>query len=76
MVSYSKYQFLQELLNCLPFYDVLDISEYADKYWQFSDDMPDECVNIDDYAYDGHSLYPFQDQDQMDCDALMPVPEY
>ena len=39
--------------------------------------MPDECVNIDDYAYDGDSLYPFHDKDQMAWDGpLTPVPGF
>ena len=44
---------------------------------QFSDDMHNEYVNMDDYAHDGDSLYPFNDQDQMDWDGpLTPVPGF
>ena len=33
---------------------------------QFSADMHNEYMNMDDYAYDGDCLYAFNDQDQMD----------
>ena len=39
--------------------------------------MHDEYVNMDYYAYDGDSLYPFNDQNQMDWDGpLTPVPGF
>ena len=45
---------------------------------EFSDDINNEYVNMDEYAYDGDSLYPFNDQDQMDWDTgtLTPVPGF
>ena len=45
---------------------------------QFSDDMHSEYVNMDDYAYDGDSLYAFNDHAQMDWDAgtLTAVPGF
>ena len=44
---------------------------------QFSDDMHSEYVNMDDYAYDGDSLYAFNDHNKMDWDGpLTPVPGF
>ena len=44
---------------------------------EFSDDMHNEYVNMDDYSYDGDSLYLFNDQDQMGwVGPLTPVPGF
>jgi hypothetical protein len=44
---------------------------------QFSDDMHDEYVNMDNYAYYSDSLYAFNDHDQMEWDGpLTPVPGF
>ena len=51
---------------------------------QFSDDMHDTYVNMDDYEYYGESRYPFNNKDQMDWDTadtadtgpLTPVPGF
>ena len=48
-----------------------------DDITQFSDDMHDEYVNMNDYIYDGDSLYPFNNQDHMAWDGpLTPVPGF
>ena len=44
---------------------------------KFSDDMHSEYVNMDDYEYYGDSVYPFNDQNEMEWDGpLTPVPGF
>ena len=43
---------------------------------EFSDDMHNEYMNMDDYIYDGDSLYTFNNKDQMGWDKTINFTHY